>query len=195
MAKNAKTNRVIYVATACMAVTMFVLWWMVVQSVSIPFLYRQKGSVYIGLAYVQLCFLVTWMVIRNDLTHQRWALISRRDHWWAAGGAVILPLLIAYVLVLLFPLIASNLTDEVADKEFTYVTTEPYARTSRGLVQLKLVDDKGGEHWVVFKKERVKKLAVKCGDTLTTTGRSSFLGYVIDSEAKTNGIAKPCPQG
>jgi hypothetical protein len=194
MVKNAKSTYVIQIATACAVVAMAVLWLRIVQSASIPFLYRQKGTAFIALAYVQLSFLVTWMVIRQDLTHKRWAQMSRRDHWWAAGGAIILPLLISYMLVLLFPVIASGITNDVAEEGFTYAATEPYGRASRGLVQLKLVNAKGGEDLVVFKKERVEKLALKCDDTLTTKGRNSFLGYVIDSEAKASGIAKPCPQ-
>lgn len=194
MGKNAKSNHVIRTAIACAVVAMVVLWLMIIKSVSIPFLYRQKDSAYIALAYFQLCCLVTWMVIRQDLTHKRWRLMSGRDHWWAAGGAIILPLLFSYMLISLFPMIASALTNDVAAKDFTYAATEPYGRTSRDLVQLKLVDERGGEHWVVFKKARFERLGLKCGDTLKTKGRNSFLGYVIDSEEKASVITKQCPQ-
>ena len=194
MVKNVKSTRAIYIATACMVVAIFFLWSMVIQSVSIPFLYREKWSAYIALAYVQLSLLSTYMLMRV-VPSEFWSKHPDRDRWGAAGGAVIGPLLISYILVLLFPLVANNLTGDVAREEFTYFTTEPYARTSRGLVRLTLLDGKGGEHLVVFKKERVEKLAMKCGDTLLTVGRNSFLGYVIDSEAKGSDTGKQCRQG
>lgn len=195
MAKNVNSKRAIYVAAACTTVAISALWLTVAQSVSIPFVYREKWIVFLVLAYVQLSFLITWTLIRNDLIQKGFVLIPKRERWWGVGGVVIGPLILSYVFILLIPLIGSNLSDKVTAQRFAYVSTEPYGRTSRGLVQLKLVDDKGNERLVVFKKERVEKLAMKCGDTLTTVGRSSFLGYVIDSETKASGIARPCPQG
>lgn len=195
MAKNVNSKRAIFVATVCITVSISALWLTVAQSVSIPFVYRGKWIAFLVLAYVQLSLLTTWTLIRNDLIQKGLALTPKRERWWGAGGVVIGPLILSYVLTLLIPLIGSNLSNEVAGKKFTYVSTEPYARTSRGLVQLKLVADKGDEYWVVFKKERVEKWDMKCGDTLTTVGRNSFLGYVIDSEVKANGVAQPCPQG
>jgi hypothetical protein len=195
MVKNVKSTHAIYIATACVVVAIFVLWAMVIHSVKISFVGRQEQVTFHVLAYVQLSLLVAWMVIRNDLIHKGLALSSKREQWLAVVAFVIGPFIFSNVLMLLFPLVANNLAHEVTEEGFTYVTAEPYGRTSRGLVQLKLLDDKGGELWVVFKKERVEKLALKCGDTLATTGRNSFLGYVIDSEAKASGIAKPCPQG
>ena len=195
MVKTAKSTHAIYIATACVVVAIFFLWSMVIYSVSISFVGRQEQITFHVLAYVQLSLFVAWMVIRNDLIHKRWTHISKGERWWAAIGLVISPFIFTNVLMLLFPLVANNLAHEVTREGFTYIAAEPYGRTSRGLVQLKLLDDKGGEHWVVFKKERVEKLAMKCGDTLLTVGRNSFLGYVIDSEAKGSDTGKQCRQG
>lgn len=195
MEKNANSIRAIYIAAACTTVAISVFWMMISQSVSISFVDRQEQITFPVLAYVKLSFLVIWMVIRVDLVHKRWTLLSKRERWWGAVGIVVCPIILTNALILLFPLLANNLAHEVTVEGFTYVTAKPYGRTSRGLVQLKLVDGKGGEHLVVFKKERVEKLALQCGDTLTTRGRNSFLGYVIDSEAKVNDIAKQCPHG
>jgi hypothetical protein len=194
MARSNRSRRFVYVITGCLVFALVFLPLLVVSSVSIPFLYREKWSAFIALAYVQLSFLSVYMLIRVAPS-EFWSRFPKRDRWSAIAGLVIGPLLLAYVLILLFPLLGNSLAGESVSQKFTYVSSEPYARTSRGLVQLKLVDDKGGENLVVFKKERVDRLAMKCGDTLTTVGRNSFLGYVIDSEAKAGDAAKQCPHG
>jgi hypothetical protein len=53
---------------------------MVIQSVSIPFLYRDKWSAYIALAYVQLSLLSTYMLMRV-VPSEFWSKHPDRDRW------------------------------------------------------------------------------------------------------------------
>ncbi len=193
MTRNGKSRNSIYVITGCVVVALAFLPLLVVNSVSISFLYRAKWSGFMVLAYLQLSMLSVYM-LQRVAPSEFWSRFPKRDRWWAIAGLVLGPLLLAYVWVLLFPLLGNSLADKAVSQNFTYISSEPYARASRGLLQLKLVDDKGGEHLVVFKKERVDRLTMKCGDTLKTAGRNSFLGYVIDSEVRTSEVTKKCPQ-
>lgn len=194
MRKSAKLIYAACTAIAVVAVAVLGLSLMIIKSTSISFVGRQEQITFHLLAYAQLGLLAAWMVIRNDSISKNLIKMSRRDHWLAAIAVVITPFIFANAIAMLFPLIAYHIGGEAATKEFTYVATEPYARTSRKLVKLNLVDDKGGDHWVVFQKDRAARLALKCGDIIKTKGSSSFLGYVINSETKVGGIMKQCPR-
>lgn len=161
------------------------------NSMSIPFVYREKWLFFTILAYFQLGLLSGYLLVRV-VPSGFWNRLPKRERWGAVGGLVIGPLLLSYLLLLLFPLVGNSLAVEVVDRSFTYVSSKPYAGTSRGLVQLELLDSGGASHWVVFTKERAEKLAMKCGDILVARGRNSFIGYVIDGEAKTRESAEPC---
>ena len=156
MTKNDKLIRSIFIAGVGVLVAMAILWFLVVQSVSISFVYRETKIALLVLSYVQLSLLVIWVLMRNDLIHKGAKLLSRGDQWWGAAGAVIGPFLISFMLVLLFPLVADKFANDFARKQFTYVSTESYARTSRGLVQLKLLTPKAMSIWWCLKSSARK---------------------------------------
>lgn len=193
MEKSSGSTPSIYIAIAGAAVGVTVLWIAVAHSVGIPFVHGGTWNVLLTLAYGLLSLASVWILVRNDLIQRAWVQLSRRDRTFAVAGLVVGPLMLSNVLFLLIPWLGSALADQGAEQEFIFVSVKPYARTSRGLVQVELVDEKGGEHLVIFKKERVNQLGMKCGDTLMTKGRRSFLGYVIDSEVKATNPPKQCP--
>lgn len=195
MRKSSNAISPIAIAIAGTTIGAMLLWLAVAHSAGISFVYRGKWDVLLAVAYGSLSLVSIWILVRGDSIQKAWVTLSKSDRACAIAGLVVGPLLLSNILFLLIPWLGNGLADQAAKRAFTYVSSEPYARTSRGLVQLKLVDENGGEHLVVFKKERVDGLAMKCGDTLATVGRNSFLGYVIDSEARASDPAKQCPQG
>lgn len=192
MKASSKPERTIYVAVALVTTVAIALWFLVAQSVRIPFVYRSKWLAFLLLAYILLGMVTAWTLLRSDLIQKNAALLSSRDRLLGVGGLVIGPLILSYVLLLLLPLVGATLNSSVVERHFTYVSSEQHLRPSRGLLLLKLRDEKGGEHSVVFEVERTDTLDLKCGDTVATRGRESFLGYVVDDAFKSNSTDRPC---
>ena len=192
MAKNVKSKHP-YLGLTVTAVGMIVVWSMVLLSLRVSLVRGLSTITLLLLAYFMLALCVGWIVVNIESVHKNASLVSRRDRYWAAMGAFILPLMFAGILLMIFPATANVLAYQTTTESFVYVTSEIYGRKGRGLLTVKLVDQGGEKHWVTFDKERLDKLSLKCGDILITKGRSSFLGYVIDSEAKDTSNTKSCP--
>lgn len=189
--KKNSSKRLVYVVMATSIAMTVILPLILNSTMKIPFVYRDKWVFFAGIAYVLLSLLSGYMFMLV-IPEKKWLLFPKRDRLGAVVGMVCGPLILSSVLIGLFPVFGNTYAGKVIEKKFTYLATEPYGRTVRGLVELKLIDDGGVQQYVVFDKERVERLALICGDTLVTKGRDSFLGYVIDSEVISRVSSKPC---
>ena len=194
MAKNVKSKHP-YLGLTIMAVLSIVWLSMFLLSLRVSLVRGLSTITLLVIAYFILTLYVSWIFVNIETAHKNIiAHVSKRDRYWAVIGFFIFPLMLAGSLLWISPATANILAYQKTTESFVYVTSEIYGRKGRGLLTVKLVDQGGEKHWVTFDKERLDKLSLKCGDILITKGRSSFLGYVIDSEAKDTSNTKSCPQ-
>lgn len=194
MAKNLDQTRLTLVLLATSVVMFVVLPFLLVYSHNTPFVYSHKWLFLMGIAYLLLSLLSGSLLMQYipEKNRRFTKMLTTRDRLGTVIGMALFPLICSGLFVGMFPLLANKFADKPVDKQFTYLSTEPFARPHRGLVELTLVDGGGVPHDVVFAKERALSLKLKCGDTLATTGRDSWIGYVIDSEVKVASAQKPC---
>lgn len=193
MARNHVKSKHPYLGLTVTAVGMIVVWSMVLLSLRVSLVRGPSQITFFVLAYFLLWLMVGWMIFQIEQIHKRTTSIPKVERWWVWIGALVGPIICANIMILMYPAVAKILAYQKTTESFVYVTSEIYGRKGRGLLTVKLVDQGGEKHWVTFDKERLDKLSLKCGDILITKGRSSFLGYVIDSEAKDTSNTKSCP--
>lgn len=156
-------------------------------SSAISFIYEDKSYLELFFSYVLSSLLLYVMFVFEDklnksafpktLEKKLLYLIIVPVITWLPGSA----------LSNLTPMAADLLASEFVIREYKAVRVEPYAKTSRHLSKLYVVDIYNNETSFVLKDEMLNQLKLRAGDRLLARGRNCIAGFVIDN---INGIER-----